>query len=919
MRLSWNEIRTRAAVFAQDWQDAHYEKGETQSFYDAFFNVFGIERRQVARFEENVKKLDNRTGFIDLFWPKVLIAEQKSAGRNLEKAAEQASEYFDALPDDQKPRFQLVCDFQNFELLDRDTRETIAFPLKDLPKHVEKFRFILGRQTQSFKDQDPVNIKAAELVGHLHDALYAANYRGHDLEVFLTRIVFCLFADDTGIFEPRDLFLNFLLERTREDGSDMGGWLAQLFQVLNTPESTRQSTLDEDLARFPYVNGGLFEGAVNIPAFNSDMRERLIDASRFNWAPISPAIFGSLFQSVMNAKERRAAGAHYTTEMNILKVIGPLFMDDLRAEFTRLKALKSGRKKRLHAFHDSLRDLTFFDPACGCGNFLIIAYRELRLLELEILHALHDSRQKELDAGAISKIDVDQFFGIEIGEFPARIAETALWMMDHIMNMRLSAEFGQVFLRIPLKRSPRIVHGDALEVDWEDVIPAKTCSFVLGNPPFVGKTYQTKEQKASMARVFANVKGGKLLDFVAAWFLKAAIYIKNSNTNCAFVSTNSITQGEQVSILWGHLLEHYGIIIRFAHQTFAWGSEARGKAAVHCIIIGFGTQDKEHKQIFEYETPTAEPEGVSAKTINPYLVDAPPVVVVKQRKPLSSLSPMKYGSKPADGGHLILTDGDKEQLVSAEPNAAKFLRRYIGSQDLINGGGRWCLWLNNAEPQELKPLSMVRDRIAKVREFRLASSDANTRKWAEYPSLFQTNRQPLAQYLAVPEVSSERRQYVPIGYLDSSTVASNKLYTVSGATLSDFALLTSAMHMAWMRSVTGRLKSDYQYSASLVYNTFPLPGQNGKPKDLSKLDPLAQAVLDARANHADATLADLYDPDLMPADLRRAHNALDRAVDKLYRRSGFQSERERVEHLFGLYEKMMAPLLAAKSKRRRAR
>ncbi|MCK4712462.1 MAG: hypothetical protein KAT26_06245, partial [Marinosulfonomonas sp.] len=463
--------------------------------------LFGIERRQVARFEENVTKLNDRTGFIDLYWPKVLIVEQKSAGRDLTKAATQAGEYFDALPDDQKPRYQLVCDFQNFELLDRDTRQTITFKLADLPAHVEKFGFIIGLERRTFKDQDPVNIKAAELVGRLHDALFHAGYTGHDLEVFLTRIVFCLFADDTGIFDPRDLFLNFLLERTREDGSDMGGWLAQLFQVLNTPEDQRQQTLDDDLAKFPYVNGGLFEGAVHIPAFDSEMRTRLIDASRFNWAPISPAIFGSLFQSVMNAAERRAAGAHYTTEMNILKVIGPLFMDDLHTEFARLKALKTGRRKRLQAFHDGLRELTFFDPACGCGNFLIIAYRELRLLELEILHTLHDSGQRELDVEILSKIDVDQFYGIEIGEFPARIAETALWMMDHIMNARLSEEFGQVFLRIPLVRSPRIVHGDALEVDWADVLAPARCSYVFGNPPFVGAKFQTPRQREQVREI----------------------------------------------------------------------------------------------------------------------------------------------------------------------------------------------------------------------------------------------------------------------------------------------------------------------------------------------------------------------------------------------------------------------------------
>ena len=551
MRLSWNEVRARAAAFSEEWKDAAYEKGETQSFYNEFFDVFGVRRRTVARYEEHVAKLDNRSGFIDLFWPGVLIVEQKSAGRDLKAAYDQAGEYFDALPERDRPRYILVSDFQTFELRDLDERDTTAFPLSDLSGHVEAFGFVLGVQRRTFRDQDPANIKAAELVGRLHDALHEAGYRGHDLERFLVRIVFCLFADDTGIFEPRDIFLDLLEERTGEDGADLGLWLSQLFQVLDTPEDERQRTLDADLARFPYVNGDLFEGSLLIPAFDAAMRCALLDACRFDWSEISPAIFGALFQSVMDPAERRAQGAHYTTEKNILKVIEPLFMDDLHAEFARLKSRKDSRRlAELRRFQERLGGMTFFDPACGCGNFLIIAYRELRLLEIEVLKAIRVGTQLELDATTLSRVDVDQFHGIEIGEFPARIAETAMWMMDHIMNNRLSLEFGQTYARIPLEKSPHIVHGDALETDWSGLLPPENCSFVFGNPPFVGAKFQTVAQRAQVRRIAALGKTGGTLDYVTAWFIKAGEYVQSGNARIGFVATNSITQGEQVAQLW---------------------------------------------------------------------------------------------------------------------------------------------------------------------------------------------------------------------------------------------------------------------------------------------------------------------------------------------------------------------------------
>ena len=925
MRFSWNEVRARAAAFAHEWRDAAYEKGETQSFYNAFFRVFGVRRRSVARYEAHVAKLDNRSGFIDLFWPGVLIVEQKSAGRDLKAAYEQAGEYFDALPERERPRYILVSDFQTFELHDLDEREVVSCALADLPAHVEAFGFILGVQRRTFRDQDPANIEAAELVGRLHDALSDAGHRGHDLERFLVRVVFCLFADDTGIFEPRAIFLDFIDTRTGEDGADLGPWLAQLFEVLDMPEGERAATLDEDLARFPYVNGDLFEGHLRMFSFDAAMRGALLDACRFDWSNISPAIFGALFQSVMDPAERRAQGAHYTTEKNILKVIEPLFMDELRAEFERLKARKDRRRlAELRRFQRKLGRMTFFDPACGCGNFLIIAYRELRLLEIEVLKELHpktpDGRQTDIVAPTLSLIDVDQFYGIELGEFPARIAETALWMMDHIMNNRLSLEFGQTFVRIPLEKSPHIVQGDALETDWSSLLPSDDCSFVLGNPPFVGAKYQTAEQRAQVRGIAALGKSGGTFDYVAAWFIKAGDYVKGSRARIGFVATNSITQGEQVAQIWPVLFGRCKLEIAFAHRTFAWGSDARGKAHVHVVILGLDRRKaaRAEKRLFSYPDINGDPEESRHGALSPYLFDAgglsdPHLVVREESRPINEIAALRYGSQPIDDGHMIFGAEERAAFLDAEPKAAPYLRPFIGAREYLQGGKRWILALHDVQPEVLARLP----RVAAVRDYCLASKRPVTRELASFPTEFAFTTIPTAPFLVIPEVSSERREYVPIGWLEPPVIPSNLVRILENATLVDFALLTSAMHMAWLRHIGGRLESRYRYSIGLVYNTFPTPPEGA---DMSKLAPLAQAVLDARAAHPNTTLADLYAPDLMPPTLRRAHEALDRAVDRLYRRGGFASERERVEHLFALYEKMIAPLEAeVKGKRKRRR
>ncbi len=831
MRLSWNEIGARAARFASEWADATYERGETQSFYNEFFEIFGVRRRTVARFEEHVRRLDDTHGFIDLFWPGVLLVEQKSAGRNLAAAREQAGTYFDALPERDRPRYQLLCDFQTFELLDRDEREETRFALADLPQHVQKFGFILGVQRRTFRDQDPVNIEASERIARLHDALAESGYDGHDLELFLVRMVFCLFADDTGIFEPRDIFLQFIEERTSTDGTDLGPYLARLFQVLNTPEERRQTRLDEDLARFPYVDGELFAGPLRIPDFDAEMRRSLIDACLFDWTAISPAIFGALFQSVMEPADRRAQGAHYTTEQNIRKVIEPLFLDDLRAEFERLKARRDSRRiPGLYAFQDKLGELRLLDPACGCGNFLIIAYRELRLLEIDVLRELHTDTQLSAFAEKMSVVDVDQFYGIENSEFPARIAEVALWMMDHIMNNRLSLEFGQTYARIPLEKSPQIRHGDALETDWSELLPPEECSYVLGNPPFGGAKFQSPEQREQVRRIAALGKSGGTLDYVTAWFIKAGEYVQQSAARIGFVATNSITQGEQVAQLWPILFDRCKLDIAFAHRTFAWGSDARGMAHVHVVIIGLAKRGDvpREKRLFSYDAPKGDPQESKHAALSAYLFDAgglanPHIVVKSEPRPINGFRRIKTGAQMIDNGILTFSEGEKEEFLASEPTASKFFRRYIGGDEFINGFYRWILYLREATPTELRQLPMVGKRIAEVRAYRAASKRVSTQKMADYPTLVGVDERLNEDYLVIPNTSSERRAYIPIGWLSTDVVANQKLRILPEATLCDFALLTSAMHMAWTRTVTGRMKSDYMYSVGVVYNTFPLP------------------------------------------------------------------------------------------------
>jgi hypothetical protein len=648
------------------------------------------------------------------------------------------------------------------------------------------------------------------------------------------------------------------------------------------------------------------------------MRDALLRCVDFDWSKVHPGIFGSLFQGVMDSKERRAVGAHYTSEENILRLINPLIMDELRAEFAGIKNDRSNRRLvKLEEFHRKLAALQFFDPACGCGNFLVIAYREMRRLEIEVLKELYGDAQQITDIALLSRVSVTNFHGIEIGEFACAIARVAMWFMEHIMNTELSFAFGRYFVSLPLIHSAQILHANALRTDWNGFLPPTDNVVVLGNPPFIGKHYQSPEQKADIAEVLGEIRNGRSLDYVCCWYIKAATYIGATKARCAFVSTNSITQGEQVGALWPHLLGRYRVGINFAHRTFAWQSEARGKAHVHVVIIGFGTTTAGPKMLFEYEVDPSTPTSAGVSNISPYLIEGTNQVAISRTKPICDVPEMTNGSKPVDGGHLILTTDERDELIAACPAAEKFVRRLIGSDEFINGQERWCLWLETATPSEIRSMPEVVARVEGVKKMRLASKDATTRKNASRPAQFAYIRQPDERYLAIPEVSSENRPYVPMAFIEPAVVCTNKIQYLPNADSYAFGVLTSMMHMAWMRTVAGRLESRYSYSAKLVYNNFPWPSPDEAQRNA--VEAAAQAVLDARAAHPTATLADLYDPVTMPPDLAKAHAALDKAVDRCYRPEAFTSERERVEYLFARYEKLTSPLAPAPSAKKRGR
>lgn len=912
MPLSWNEIKSRALTFSRDWVDVSSEDAEAKTFWNEFFNIFGISRRRVASFEERIKKIDGRDGYIDLLWKGMLLIEHKSLGKDLDRAHQQALDYFPGLKERELPQYIVVSDFARFRVYNLEDDTEHEFELKVLHKNVRLFGFVAGYETHVIREQDPVNIKAAERMGKLHDQMKAVGYDGHVLEVYLVRLLFCLFSEDTGIFQ-RQQFQEYLEQRTHEDGSDLAQHLATLFHVLNTPESKRLTNLDEQLNAFPYINGKLFEENLPPASFDTGMRQSLLDCCGLSWSRISPAIFGSLFQSIMDKEARRNLGAHYTSEQNILKLIKPLFLDALWEEFERTK----NNRNKLFEFHKKLRSLTFLDPACGCGNFLVIAYRELRLLELAVLRVSLQKYQLDLNVHTLISLNVDQFYGIEIEEFPAQIAQVALWLMDHQMNLLVSEEFGMYFARIPLTSSANIVYGNALHIDWNDVIYAERLSYIMGNPPFVGAKFMDDDQRVDVAKVFGNIKSAGLLDFVSAWYVKAAILMRNTKIRCAFVSTNSITQGEQVGVLWSWMLAQ-GMKIFFAHRTFQWNSEARGKAAVHCVIVGFAHEDITPKWLFEYEDIKGEPQRIAVSNINPYLVDAPDAVLNNRNTPICPTPEIGIGNKPIDDGNYLFSEEEKNQFLQKEPQAEKYFHLWFGADGFLNGYYRYCLWLGNCSPAELQAMPEAMKRVEAVRQFRLASKSAPTQKLAQTPTRFHVENMPEKPYILIPRHSSESRLYVPCGFIEPSVICGDSNMLLPSATLYEFGVITSLMHNAWIRTVCGRLKSDYRYSAGIVYNNFPWP-ENPTEKQKQAIEDAAQSVLDARVQFPDSTLADLYDPLTMPPILLKAHHILDKAVDAAYGKKNFPTEATRVAFLFELYQKYTSLLPAVSSKKKTGR
>lgn len=858
------------------------------------------------------------------------------------------------------PEYYAVSDFAHFHLYRREPKEGVEnqwqFPLEALPEYITRgvFDFMFGIEAKVRQIQEEANIQAATAIGRLHDALQEEGiYEEHELRFFITRLLFLFFADDSAVFQRNYLFQDFL--ESCKEADMLGDKLNQLFEFLNTPDQKRSKTQSEKFKGFEYVNGGLFKERLRTFDFTTKQHRALIDCGNFDWRNISPEIFGTLFQSVMDAQERREAGAHYTEAANIDKVINGLFLENLRAEFEAVKALKRDKAKKLAAFYQKIQNLQFLDPACGCGNFLIVAYDRIRALEDDIIaEALKDKAGGLFDSPSV-QCRLKQFHGIEIDEFAVLIARTAMWLKNHQCNIRTQIRFdGEVACHtLPLEDAAEIIHANSLRTPW------LAADYIFGNPPFIGSTYQTKEQKNDLESICGHIKGYGLLDYVCNWYVKAAgIMAQNPRVRTAFVSTNSICQGQQVEILWGSLLNQ-GIEINFAHRTFQWTSQAAGKAAVHCIIVGFsrkpqtssengGANASENpalpKYLYDYPDIKGEPQKHAVANINPYLIDAPDLIIAKRRTQISGEIEMLYGNKPTDGGNLILSTDEKEALITAEPLAKQYIRPFIGAEEFLNGKTRWCLWFHDVTDvkrnNDLKKMPKVRTRIQAVKAMREASSKASTQKKAATPWLFDEIRQPSdGNYLIIPSTSSERRHFVPIDYVSHIMINSNANFTLPNASLFHFGILCSIMHNAFMRTVAGRLESRYRYSNTVVYNNFPFPESCRKPNDdetacqeasgkkgetprpsennplRSAIEAAAQAILDIREKYrADAlandlpppTLAELYAPDAGYPDLVKAHAALDKAVDKAYgykRGKNTDDEAERVAFLFDLYRK----------------
>ena len=917
------EHRLAAKQFAADWQGRGDEKQETQTFWLALLQkVYGVtEPDKFISFEktvnvDNVKTGKSNTKFIDGYIgaTRVLI-EQKGAKIDLNKGElqsdgsllspyQQARRYGGYLPVNQQPRWIVVCNFKEFRIHDmnhpNDTPEILL--LSDLEKEYARLNFLVNTGDENIRKEMEISLQAGELVGVLYDTLlkqYAepeSEQTLKSLNALCVRLVFCLYAEDSGIFGKRNMFHDYLQAHRAEDRRA----LINLFRVLDQKEEERDRYLDDDLAAFPYVNGGLFANEdIEIPRLGDEIIDLLLSRASedFDWSAISPTIFGAVFESTLNPQTRRSGGMHYTSIENIHKVIDPLFLDALKTELNDIKAIsvKRNRDAKLRIFQTRLASLTFLDPACGSGNFLTETYLSLRRLENEVLSLLYEG-QIVMDMNDPIQVSISQFYGIEINDFAVTVAKTALWIAESQMMketedvVRMSLDF------LPLKTNAHIVEGNALQMDWEDVVPKMQLNYIMGNPPFIGYTYQSAEQKADLQNTMAGI--GKNIDYVSGWYFKAAQLMQSTAIRTAFVSTNSITQGEQVAGVWKPMFERLGIHIDFAHRTFRWDSEANLKAHVHCVIVGFSVQmNPAEKLLFTSK------QVQRVQNISPYLIDAPTLFIESRNKPLCNVPEICKGSQPTDGGNLIVTEEDYDGFMKQAPASAKFIRRFLGADEFLNGKNRYCLWLDGISPKELQGMPLVLERVQLVRDFRLSSKKAATRKQADTPTLFTENRQPSEDFIAIPEVSSGTRRYIPMGFLHPDTICSNKLQILPGASIYHFGVLMSNVHMAWMRTVCGRLKSDYDYSAKIVYNNFPWPVPTEKQK--AKIEQSAQAILDARSLYPDCSLAVLYNEVTMPPELRKAHQVNDRAVMEAYGFWGkFNSESACVAELMKMYQQL---------------
>ncbi|MBO0596805.1 class I SAM-dependent DNA methyltransferase [Nesterenkonia sp. E16_7] len=912
---SFEEIYRQADQFVLNWKDAAGdERQEAQMFVRDLLSVYGLSDSRAALYERRARRSSTGSqGYIDALVPGILAIEMKSEGKSLVKAEEQALDYLQGLPNAEFPDWVLTSDFKTFRLLNlKEGSDTHAaeWDLKEFHEHADKLSFLAGygQRVLSFEEREAASVKAAQLMASLYEGLSDSGYDDHSASVFLVRSLFMLYADDTALWGERDLFLEFLENRTSDDGGDLGSQMNLLFQVLRTPVEKRQKNITGLLARFPYVNGGLFEEVVDIPFFDADMRTHLIEACYFNWSAISPAIFGSLFQAVKDKAARRALGAHYTTERNILRVIGPLFLDELKTEFESKKDSVQG----LRNMRSRIGEMQFLDPACGCGNFLIIAYREMRALELRIIE-----RIQKLDRGRKSASVLDQglffmgdqvsvrvrnFHGIELEDWPARIANTALHLVEHQANQEMQARLGTAPELLPLDKVETIHTGNALHMDWTEVVAPADNLCILGNPPFLGHVTRDAEQAEDLKVAWKTRKPGRL-DYVTAWYAKTLDFFGSEiNGRWAFVSTNSITQGDQAARVFSAVFEA-GWRIRFGHRTFAWSSEAPGAAAVHCVIVGLDKQSTPAPRLFSYSRSRGEPFEDQASSINAYLVDGPKVLVRGRSEVLSNDLPSPvYGSLPADGGNLIVTP-DEYAAVAADLYMGKYLRRFVGAKELLHGTDRWCLWLEDLDGADVAKSAELQRRLEAVREMRSASTLASTREKAATPHLFYFNGHPSERYLCIPRTVSEHRPYFVATSYDPDVVSSDANSTVVDPDGFAFAVVSSSMFLTWQKTVGGRLKSDIRFSKKQTWNTFPLPKPSGSQR--AQIVDAGERVLEVRAEHTDKSLAALYHHLAMPRDLIRAHDKLDAAVDRLFgAKRTCQSEKERQEILFKRYVEM---------------